>query len=120
MLSPRDAIDRVDELQPGAALYLQRLLSLRGETVITAPSLPSLFHPMAFNEPAFFQAIEQRIEGSHIEFEGAFRAILNQLAELVPVPGPVLDQGQDKQLGTALLQLPIEDCRCNMCHCYIC
>lgn len=51
------------------------------------------------------EAVEQRVERRDVEFEQAVGALLDQLADLVAVPGAVLDQRQHQELGAALLHV---------------
>src|ERR1700733_4633697 len=92
MFSSCDSIDRVDKFGPRTALLLQYCLALCGQLVISAPALAGLLHPSAGDEAAFLQAIKQRVKRGNIERERAFRALLDQLADLIAVTRAVLDQ----------------------------
>jgi len=65
---------------------------------------------------AFLEAIAQRVERVDMEGQLPLRARVNQLAELVAVARPRLQQRQDEELGGAALQLAIEGSRVHICH----
>ena len=81
----------------------------RGQAVEAAAPLASLFDPSPLQPSALFQAIEQGIERGDVELELSVRALLDQLADFVAVPGPRFEDRQDDELGGSLLQLAIED-----------
>jgi hypothetical protein len=105
----RDPVDGGDEAFPSRSL-LREHLSARGvDPVITAPALPRLFDPSTCNPAPFFEAIEQGIERRDAKTDGAFGALLDHLADLIPVPRAVLDERQNQQLRAALFQFAIQD-----------
>src|SRR5262245_7278425 len=114
MLGLGDAPHRFDEGRPGALLHAQRLPAGRRDPVVAAAALRGLFDPSAPDEAPRLEAIEQRIERGDVEGERAAGPRLDQLADLVAMAGPVLDEGQDEQLRRPLLELPVE--RSHMFH----
>ena len=54
------------------------------------------------------EPVQQRIERCRLEPDPPLRALVDQLADLVTVAGPVLDQRQDQEFGAAFLELAIE------------
>src|SRR5215218_8687714 len=111
MLGLRDVANGGDEALPSRALDCQDLAAGRGQPVIAAAPLASLLDPATLNPAALLQAIEQRIERGDAEPYGAVRPRFDDLADLVAVAWPVLDERQDQHLGAALFQLAIEDLR---------
>src|SRR5436190_12747885 len=109
MLNPGDPPDGLDEFAPAFALRLQDLLAGWGEPIVTATALPCFLDPASSDPAPLFQAIEKRIERSDIEAQMSAGTQLDKLANIVAMPGPILHQRQDQQLGTAFLQLAIKD-----------
>src|SRR5262245_24811286 len=116
MFDSCDAVDRLDELAPRAALRRQHGGAGRRQPVVAAPALAGLLDPAALDPPALFEAIEQRIERRRAESEHAARSRFDQLAEVVAVAGLILDQREDEELGAALFQLAIEHARLYILH----
>src|SRR5712671_7268095 len=110
----RDAVDGVDQVEPGGALCLETPFSPRREPVKATPPLSGLFHPSPLDQSPRLQAIEQGIKRCYVELQYAVRALLDQLADLVAMPRSMLDQGQYEQFSTALFQFPIYPWLCNM------
>jgi len=54
------------------------------------------------------EPVQQRIERRDVEPEPAARPGLDEFREIVAVTRPGLDERQDQQFGTALLQLPVQ------------
>src|ERR1700733_11623857 len=116
ILGLRDQPDRVHEVGPGRTLRLQHLLPLRCEFVITATALAGLFNPSPLDQAACLQPIQQWIEGSNVVLQHSVGPLLDQLADLVAVASTVLNEGEDQQLSTALLQFPIDSSCGDMFH----
>jgi hypothetical protein len=89
------------------------------ETIVATTTLPALFHPPALKPAALLQSVEQWIKRRHVESQGAARARLDRFADVVTVPRPGLDKGQNSQLGAALLTLPVMHSRTYICHSHI-
>src|SRR5262245_20687402 len=104
-----DARDGGDEALPSLALLGQHAAAFPGDPVVAAAALSGLLDPPAADPAALFEAVEQGIERGHGEPHLAARARLDQLRHLVAVPGPVLDEREDDELGAAFLELAIED-----------
>src|SRR5882672_7047931 len=67
MLDSCYSADGGDELLPALLLRTKFLPSLRGQTVISPPPLPSLLHPPALDPPLFLQPMEQGIERCNVK-----------------------------------------------------
>ena len=52
---------------------------------------------------------EESLQGGASKEEAYQTALLDKSADLIAVPWPVFHQGEDQQLGTALLQLAVEN-----------
>src|SRR5262249_55714455 len=68
-------------------------------------SLARAFYPAADDPSALFHAVEQGIERRDVEGEHAARSRLDELRQLVSVPGFRLEQREHEELGTAFLEL---------------
>src|SRR4051812_27695803 len=108
MFGSRNLFDRVDELAPIVPLCRQDVAPLRGQAVETAAPFARLLDPLAGDPAALLEAVEQRIERGDLELQPPAGSLFDQLADLVAMPRPRLDQRQDQQLGAALLELPVE------------
>src|SRR6185503_5735329 len=108
MVRLRDAADRVDERAPGRALACEHPAALAGEAVVPPAALACLLQPLALDPGALLEAIEQRVQRRDVEFQPAVRSRVDELADLIAMPGPCLDEREDQQLRRSLLQLPVE------------
>src|SRR6187551_2217388 len=115
MLGLRDPLHRLDEGGPGAAPLAQRLPAVGGEPVVAAASLRRPLDPAALDQSLCFEPVEQGIQRGDVEAQRAAGASVDELADLVAVPGALLDEGEDEQLRGALLQLAIEVSCHHMC-----
>src|SRR5215475_8013294 len=113
MLNPGDQVDGFDELTPACALLRQHVLANGSQTIVAAPTLARLFNPAAPNPVPFLKSIEQRIKRSDVESNRTARTQLDQLANLVSVPGTIFEQRQDHQFGAAFFQFTIWNWRCH-------
>ena len=77
------------------------------QAVVPAAALAGFFDPASVDPAALLQAVQQRIERCDAEFHRAGGAVLDQLADVVPVAGLVLDERKDHQLRAAFFQLRI-------------
>src|SRR5688572_21603298 len=116
MVDSGDEPHRGDEGLPGSALAGEHPPALGGEPVETPAPLPRFLHPSALQPAALLEAIEEGVERGDVEFQLTGRSRLDQAADLVAVPGAALDDGEDDQLGRALLQLAVEHAAVNRCH----
>ena len=87
MFPSRDEPHGIDELVPGPALLEQYTLTSGRDPVEAAPPLAGLLDPCPLDPAAFLEAIEQRIERVEVEHQSPARLCLDQLAQLVAVPG---------------------------------
>src|SRR6185369_17485018 len=108
MVDSCDAVDRFGKRPPGITLRGQHRGAGRRQAVVAPAALAGFFDPAAEDPAALFEAIEERIERRDAELEHPFGACLDQLAEVVAVPGLILDEREDQQLRAALLELTIE------------
>src|SRR5262249_27440670 len=92
----------------GLPLPDQHAPPLGGQPVEAPAPLPGALQPAAADEPPALETAEHRVERGDPETELAARARFDALADVVPVPRPCLEQGQDQELGAALLQLATE------------
>jgi hypothetical protein len=116
IFASRHTPDRLYEDRPGLPLPRQHAPALARHLIEAAPPLAGLFDPGAFNPTALFEPIQQGIQGVDVKRELAFGAAVDQLAELIPVPGPCVEQREDEQLRRSLLQFPIERPDVHICH----
>src|SRR4051812_2775963 len=100
----RDAVQRREEVVPDAALARERVPAGAGQLVVAPPALSLPLDPPAFDQAAILEAIERRIERGDVEVDGAVGALGNELADLVAVSAPLLEQREDQEFGAAALQ----------------
>jgi hypothetical protein len=92
MFFSRDQPDRLDERIPGFTLARQHAAPVGGKAIEASAALAGLFDPGPFDPAALLEAIEERIQGIDVEDELASRTRFDQLAQLVPVPRPRIQQ----------------------------
>src|SRR5262245_49783341 len=95
MIAPRDEPHGVDEGLPRLSLPGEHATTFRRQLIEAAPALAGLLDPLALEPSALLEAVEEWIQGREVEFQLSGRACLDQLAELVAVPGAPLDDRQD-------------------------
>src|SRR2546429_9838644 len=83
MLNSGDAVDRLDELDPAMALLRQHPFARRRKAIIAAAKLPGFFSPPTADPVQFFLTIEQGVQRSDVESEGATRGEFVKRAYLV-------------------------------------
>src|SRR5215471_1389011 len=108
MFLPCDSGDRKHKIGPAIALVLQHFLSFGSEPIVAPSALSVLFDPSPSDEASLFEAVEQWVERGNIEFEETFRALFDQLANLITVAWALLNKREDKQFCTTLLQFSFE------------
>src|SRR5262245_36133629 len=108
MVAPYHPVDRRHELAPGLPLLDQHLAAFGSDPVVAAAPLPRTLQPAALDEPPALEPAEHRVKRCDPQSQLPLRALLDALADVVAVPRPRLDQGQDHQLGAAFLELPTE------------
>jgi hypothetical protein len=99
MFASRDQPDSLDELVPGLALSRQHTLTCCRHAVEAASALARLLNPGPLDPTSLFEAIEEWIEGVEVEHQPPAGLRLDQLAELIAVPGSGLQHGQEQQFG---------------------
>src|SRR3974377_284165 len=118
MLHPRDSADPADKFLPAVALLGQSLLTLRGQTVVTPPSLIGFFDPTSLNPAAILEPVEQRIQRSDVEPQLAPRAAFDELPDIVTMARLVLEKRENQQLSAAFLPFLLQG-HTHMCDSYI-
>src|SRR5258706_10725207 len=116
MFASRDAADGFDECRPRLPLLHEDAPSVGSHLIEAASPLPGLLDPRASDPAALLQPIEQRIEGIDVEPQLAVGPRVDQLAQLVAVAGPRVEQREDEQFGGAFLQLAVEGASVDTCH----
>src|SRR5262245_39408148 len=107
MAETGDAVDGLDKGGPGLSLAFEHPDAGRGEPVKPAATLAGLLNPAPADPAPLLQPVEQGIERGHMETDHALGAGLDQLAELVAVAGLVFQQGEDEEIGAALLEFAV-------------
>src|SRR5439155_18493783 len=102
MPQPRDADERGDEGVPGRAALGEDAASFGRDVVVTAPPLARFLHPATLDQPPPLEPVQQRIERRGMELEDAVGPLLDQLGDLVPMAGALLEEGEDEHLSAAL------------------
>src|SRR5687768_12529525 len=116
MFASRDAADGLDECLPRLQLLGEHAATLGGDLVEASAPFVGLFDPGAPDPATLLQAIEQWIQGIDVERQLSVGSRVDQLAELVAVPGARLEQREDQQLRGSSLQLTVERPRVYTCH----
>src|SRR5688572_6806027 len=112
----RDGSNGFDEGSPGLPLLRQHPSPFGRDPVEAPAAFGRLFDPAALDPATLLEAIEQGIQGIDVERQLPTRPYVDQLAQLVAVPGPRLEQRQDEQLRGPALQLAVERARVDICH----
>src|SRR5690348_3986363 len=107
MTTPENLVDRVAELFPRAALPLEDGLAFGRQAIEAAPAVAGLLDPAAGDEAAVLEPAQHGIQRSDAKRQPAAGLGLDELADLVAMPGARAQQGQDQQLGAAFLQLVV-------------
>src|SRR5437763_8940053 len=92
MLNPGDQVDGFNKRPPAAALLRQYVFARGGQTIIATATLARSFDPATTNPGPLLKPIKQRIKGSDIKSDRAARAQVDQLRNLISVPGPIFEQ----------------------------
>src|SRR5439155_8258887 len=119
MLYSDDPADRLHERGPAAALGGERPFPFGGQPVVAAAALAGLLHPAAGDHAAPLEPVEQRVERGDVEAEDPAGARVDQLPQLVAVAGLVLEEGEDQELGAALLPVRVRHQGPHMWECNI-
>ena len=114
---PQDLVDGVGEFLPGGALPFQDAPPLGGKTIETAAAFAGFLRPPTGDEATILETAKHGIERPDPEGEATIRPCFDQLADLVPVPGPRFQQREDEQFGAAFFQVVIRHGRmCASAH----
>ena len=105
----RDTVHRRDEPLPSRSLACEHPSSGGGDAVIASPPLTGLFDPAARDPATLLESIEQRIQRRDPESDRSLGLLLDDLADFVSMTRAMFDERQNQQLGTAFLQLAIEN-----------
>src|SRR5207245_8208460 len=103
ILHSREIPNEREELPPLLTLRLEHLAAFRRDLVVAAPPLAGLLDPAALNPFPFFELVERGVERGEVEGERAARSLFDELRELVAVQRLIFEEGEDDQLGRALL-----------------
>src|SRR6266571_7737197 len=106
-LGSGDPVDRPDEVPPFVTLRGKHLPAVGGQPVVASPPLSGFLDPAAIDPAALLQPVEEGIERGDVEAQRALGARLDEFVDFVAVPVSFLDQGENQQLGTALLQFAV-------------
>src|SRR6185295_10955172 len=101
-------VDGGDVGLPRRALLRQHAPALTREPVETALALARLLDPTALEPPAVLEPEQRRVQRGQREGQPPARPGLDELADLVAVPGSGLDERQDQHLDAALLEFGTE------------
>src|SRR5688572_16119922 len=119
MASAGDELHGPNERLPGVALAGEHATAFRGQGVETAPSFTGFLDPLSLQPSALLEAVQQGIERRDVKPHGAVRSLLDQLADLIAVARPRLQDRQDEQLRGPLLELAVERWRRHSCYKHI-
>src|SRR5262245_38441717 len=104
MAQPRDADEGADEGVPAGAAFREGAPACRRDAVVAPAALSGALDPAALDQLPPFHPVEQGIERRGVEGQDTVRALLDQLRDFVPVPGPLLQQREDEHFSAALLE----------------
>jgi hypothetical protein len=110
MAEPDHAVERAKELLPDVALAREDAPTFGRDAVLAPAAAGGPLAPPPFDPAAAFQAIQQGIERRHLKADGAVRARLDLLGDLVAVARAFVEQPEDEERGAAALQLPFGKC----------
>src|SRR5262245_31427223 len=108
MFAAGDSRHRLHECRPGLSLLRQDAPPFGRQLVETAAPFVRLLDPRPFDPAALLEAVEQRIQGIDVELQGAARPRLDQLAQVVAMPGARIEQRQNEQLCGSALELAVK------------
>src|SRR5688500_17763231 len=86
----------------------QRAAALRGEAVEAPLALAGPFNPAPLDQAAVFEPQEGGVERRQRKRQASARSCFDELADLVAMPRPRLQQRQDQHLRAPLLQFRAE------------
>src|SRR5688572_25518082 len=118
MVVSRDQRHGAHEALPGFSLAREHAAAFGCQRVEAPAALPRFLDPLALQPAAFLEPIQQWIQRRGVKLQLAARARPDELADLVAVAWPRLENRQDDELRGALLQLAIE--RLDRWHSHIC
>ena len=98
-------IDRHNEVVPDITLRLQKMPASGGQTKVAPAPFSRSLDPSAGNQSSIFEPAENGIERGNTEDDLTMRELLDRLSDLISMTLPVLQQTENQQLGTSLLQL---------------
>ena len=90
-------------------------LAFGGEAVEAPPSFAGLFDPASFDETLALEAVKEWVERSGVYAHDTAGFLLEEFAELIPVPLLDLEQRQDEHWGGAFFQFVCEHCVSDIC-----
>jgi hypothetical protein len=95
------------EILPTFLFGAKGFAALGCEAVIAAAALLGFFDPASGDPTFLFEAVEERVEGSDVEFESAAGAELDELGDIVAVAGLVFEEGEHEELGAAFFPIGV-------------
>src|SRR5580692_11051489 len=104
---PHDTAHRLYKSLPVAPLPCQNLATFSSEAVIASAPLIRLFNPPTLHQLPLLKPVEKRVERSDMEAQGSCRSCFDQLANVIPVAGLLLQQRENEQFCATLLPLTI-------------
>src|SRR5262245_48946049 len=108
MVVSRDQRHCAHEALPGFSLAREHSAAFGRQRVEAATALPGFLDPLALQPAALLEPIQQRIQRCDMKLQLAARARLDELADLVAVTRPGLEDREDDQLRRTLLELAIQ------------
>src|SRR5262245_39281979 len=119
IVEPRGQLDGLDERAPALALLVQDASPRRGQPVVAAAPLIGFLHPAAGDEAASLETVEHGVERRRLKRDPAGAPGRDLLADLVPMPGALLELREHEQFRSALLQRRIRVRCLHIFHSYI-
>src|SRR4051794_33521088 len=107
MFDSRNAADGGHEFFPALLLRVEHLATLGRQAVVATAALFGFLDPFALDPALGFEAVQQRVERSDVEAEGAAGADLDQFRDVIAVARLGFQEGEDQELATALFPLGI-------------
>src|SRR5690349_20201805 len=107
MTTPENLVDHDAELFPRSALPLEDRLAIGRQAIKAAAAVAGLLDRAASDEAAILEPAQHGIQRSDAKRQAAAGLGLDELADLVAMPGARAQQGEDQQLRAAFLQLVV-------------
>src|SRR6516225_2653542 len=105
IFSLRDPIDASNKFAPPSKLRSQNSPPLPREPIVPAAPLVGFFDPAPLYPAAPFEAVQERVERSHMETNRSARALLNELTDFIAVTRACFNERKNQHFGAASLPL---------------